>query len=178
MFKIFIMMLVFVEVVFAKGGAGKCVTCPTCMICDPLIGCIYDNFTPCIVGVNNTKGYCVNGGCNTTIGAFVNLPKPPICKTYKFTRTIINGTSKMSVSLASDLNGLSCTKVGAILESVCIKGTCTPYVIAIDLTGNPTGCNGLPNGFLCDTNMLFTDGEKCINQKCVMPTESNVLCPL
>ena len=164
--------IVFFNVVFSKGGAPKCTSCPSCMICNPLIGCTYDNFLPCTTGVNNIKGYCVNGSCNTTIGAFINLQKPPICKTYKFTRNV----TKISANLANDLNGLSCTKFGAILESVCIKGTCTPYTIAIDLTGNPTGCNGLPDGFMCDTNMLFTDGEKCINQKCVMPTDPISLC--
>ena len=178
MFKILLTIGILLEVVVAKGGVGKCVTCPSCMICDALIGCTYDNFSPCTVGVNNTNGYCVNGGCNTTIGAFVNLPKPPICKTYKFTRTVVNGTARMSASVANDINGLSCTKPGAILESICMKGGCTPYTLAIDKTGNPTGCNGLPDGFLCDTNMVFTDGEKCVNQKCVMPTEPNSLCPV
>jgi hypothetical protein len=173
------LILLFINIVFAKGGAPKCATCPSCMICDPLIGCTYDNFSPCVTsGVNNIKGYCLNGNCNTTIGAFSNLPKPPICKTYKFTRTVVNGTSKLSVNLINNFNGLSCTKPGAILESVCIKGSCTPYVIAIDLLGNPTGCNGLPDGFLCDTNMIFTDGEKCINQKCVMPNEPDTSCLL
>ena len=80
------LILLFINIVFAKGGAPKCATCPSCMICDPLIGCTYDNFSPCVTsGVNNIKGYCLNGNCNTTIGAFSNLPKPPICKTYKFT---------------------------------------------------------------------------------------------
>lgn len=174
----FIIISLLINLVFSKGGAGKCTTCPSCMICDPLIGCIYDNFTPCTSGTNNIKGYCLNGNCNTTIGAFSNLPKPPICKTYKFTRTVINGTTKLSASLINNFNGLSCTKPGAILESICIKGACTPYVIAIDLLGNPTGCNGLPDGFLCDTNTIFTDGEKCINQKCIMPIEPEILCLL
>jgi hypothetical protein len=155
------------KIVGAKGGV-KCSTCPMCMICDQLVGCVYDNFLPCLT-VTNKKGYCVNGNCNTVLAKINNLPKPPICKTYKFTTTVVNGTQKLSYTIVNDINGISCTKIGALLESVCMNGKCTPYAKAISIFGDPTGCNGLPNGFLCDTNFVFTDGEKCMNGKCVMP---------
>ena len=162
--------------VTSKGGAGKCAVCPSCMVCDPLIGCMYDNFSPC-TGTSNLKGYCINGSCNTTIGNTV-LSKPAVCKTYKLTRVVTNGVVKFTTTLVNDINGLSCTTVGAALESVCVKGTCTPYTLGIDKFGNPTGCSGLPDGFMCDTNQVFTDGEKCINQKCVMPSDLQSLCLL
>jgi len=159
------------EVVIAKGGI-KCSTCPPCMICDQLVGCVYDNFSQCLT-TNNKKGYCLNGGCNTTIAKVGKLIKPPICNTYKFTSTVVNGTEKMTYTTVPDINGVSCTKLGALLESVCINGKCTPYAKAISIFGDPTGCNGLPDGFLCDTNFVFTDGEKCINGVCVMPENPN-----
>lgn len=161
--------------VYAKGGTPKCTTCPSCMVCDPLIGCTYDNFSQCTN--NNWKGFCVNGFCNTTIGN-IPLVKPPACKTYRFTRVMVNGTAKIATAMVNDINGLSCTKLGAILESVCIKGVCTPYTLGIDRLGQPTGCQGLPDGFLCDTNMVFTDGERCVNQKCVMPDNPQSLCTM
>lgn len=167
--------LPFLITILAKGGAPKCTSCPNCMTCDPLIGCIYDNFLPCTN--NNLKGFCLNGLCNITIGN-IQLTKPPVCKTYSFSRISINGTIKIATTVVNNINGLSCTKPGAILESVCIKGTCTPYTLGIDLFGNPTGCQGLPNGFMCDTNSVFTDGEYCFNQKCVMPENSQSLCIL
>lgn len=172
---IVIMLLLSISGVFTKGGTPKCVVCPPCMVCDQFIGCVYNNFTPCLV--NNAKGYCINGGCNTTIGN-LTLTKPPICKTYKISKVVVNNTTKYTTSTVNDINGLSCTQPGAILESVCMKGTCTPYTLGIDRLGNPTGCRGFPDGFLCDTNFVFTDGEKCINQNCVIPENSNTLCVL
>lgn len=170
-----ILFFILLSEVLSKGGAPKCISCPSCMICDPLIGCTYDNFSPC-TNIDK-KGYCVNGFCNTTIVNSVPF-KPPVCKTFKFTRTVVNGTSKITTSLANNINGLSCTQLGAILESVCIKGVCTPYTLGIDRLGQPTGCRGLPNGFMCDTNFVFTDGEKCMNETCVMPSDPLSLCPL
>ena len=171
------LLIIFINIssILTKGGAPKCIVCPPCMICDAFIGCTYDNFTPCTN--NNLKGFCVNGSCNTTIGN-IQLSKPQTCKTYKFSTIFVNGTRKISTSIVNDINGLSCTKPGAILESVCMKGSCTPYTLGIDKLGNPTGCKGLPDGFMCDTNFVFTDGEKCINEKCVMPDNTNALCLL
>lgn len=173
-FKPLLAIILSVSVVYGKGGV-KCSSCPPCMICDQFIGCTYDNFSPCLN--NNLKGFCVNGACNTTIGSLV-LSKPPMCKTYTFSRVIVNNVSKITTTLVNDINGLSCTKPGALFESACIKGVCTPYTIGVDRLGNPSGCVGLPNGFLCDTNGVLTDGEKCINQKCVMPGNANTLCLL
>lgn len=166
--------LIYVGNVICKGGV-KCITCPPCMICDPLVGCTYDNFAKCTS--NKLSGYCINGSCNTTIGN-LKILKPPVCKTYSIVNNSVNGINKTIVKTIDDINGLSCTKVGAILESVCIKGVCTPYTLGVDRLGQPTGCVGLPDGFLCDTNMVFTDGEKCVNQKCVMPDNPQNLCLL
>lgn len=167
-------MLFLSSFVFARGG-NKCLTCPSCMVCDPLVGCVYDNFTPCLT--NKVKGLCFNGVCNTTISNVVKS-KPPVCKTYAFKTTLINGTHKLSSALVDEINGLSCTKLGALLESVCIKGACTPYVLAIDKFGGATGCKGLPNGFMCDTNSVFTDGEQCSNGTCTMPENGFSFCKL
>lgn len=160
--------------VFARGG-NKCILCPSCMVCDPLVGCVYDNFSKCTV--NKVKGYCTNGSCNTTIGV-LSITKPAVCKTYKFTNVTVNGVDTLKRTTVDDINGLSCTTPGALLESVCIKGTCTPYTLAIDKLGKPTGCNGMPDGFMCDTNAVLTDGEVCMNQKCVMPENPQLLCRL
>ncbi len=159
----------------ARGGS-KCLTCPSCMVCDPLIGCVYDNFTHCLD--NKINGYCINGYCNTTIGR-MSLKKPPVCKSYKIVNmTLASGGTKLSARLINDINGLSCTQVGAIMESACINGVCTPYTLGIDKVGQPTGCQGLPDGFMCDTNGVFTDGEKCLSQKCVMPSNAPSFCKL
>ena len=165
----------FMSMFYSKGGVGKCTSCPPCMVCDQLIGCVYDNFTPCVTGTK--KGVCLYGTCNTAIASLVKS-KPPVCKTYSFNTILVQGVSKTTATLINDINGLSCTQVGNIFESVCIKGICTPYTIAIDKLGRPSGCNGLPDGFMCDTNAVFTDGETCINQKCVMPTNPQSLCTL
>ena len=168
---IMLAMMYLLKVVIAKGGV-KCSTCPPCMLCDQLVGCVYDNFSPCLA-LGNKKGYCLNGICDVKLGQIAKLPKPPICNTYKFNTTLVNGKPKISYTTVSGINGISCTKVGAILESVCMNGKCTPYVNAITIFGDATGCMGLPDGFLCDTNFVFTDGEKCINERCVMPDVPN-----
>lgn len=142
------------------------------MICDSLIGCVYDNFSNCIN--TNKKGLCLNGVCNTTIVSAV-LSKPPLCKTYKFSLDV---QKRVVSTLVNDINGISCTKPGALLESVCYNGICTPYVNGVDKVGQLTGCRGLPDGFMCDTNFVFTDGEKCINQMCIMPENAASMCVL
>jgi hypothetical protein len=169
------LMMSFLELVVAKDGV-KCSTCPPCMICDQFVGCVYDNFSQCLA-VGNKKGFCLNGVCDIKLAKVGNLVKPPICNTYKFKSTIIKGVEKITYTTIPGINGIDCTKPGAILEAVCINGVCTPYVPAVTIFGDATGCIGLPDGFLCDTNDIFTDGEKCIKGKCVMPDIPNS-CPV
>jgi hypothetical protein len=137
---------------------------------------VYDNFSPCTTP-GKVKGLCLYGTCNTTIANVVKT-KPPVCKSYAFKSSVVNGTKKISAVLVDEINGVSCTKLGAAIESVCIKGACTPYVLAVDKLGGATGCKSFPNGFMCDTNAVFTDGEECINGTCTIPENSYSFCKL
>jgi hypothetical protein len=166
-YSLILYMLNFSTLVNAKGGAAKCTVCPQCTICDPLLGCQYQNFGSCKNNLGKT-GICYYGTCNTTL----KVPSTPLpkCKTYDIT--------KNPVQIVNNINGLDCTTFGSIFKSACISGVCTPFVDGFDLLGNNAGCMLSANGVMCDTNGVFTDGEVCKNGLCTMPANPQNKCIL
>lgn len=151
----------------AKGGNAKCTVCPQCTVCNPLMGCQYENFGAC---KNNygKPGVCYYGVCNTTL----KVPRAPLpkCKSYDIT--------KIPVQIVNDINGLDCSTFGSIFKSVCISGKCTPFVDGFDLLGKNVGCALSADGTMCDTNGIFTDGEVCKGGLCTMPVNPQKKCIL
>ena len=139
-----------------RGGGPKCITCPQCMVCDPKAGCQYSNFGSCLT-TNKKKGVCYYGNCTTTI----KLPKTPlsICKTYEIP----------SMQIVNEMNGLGCSLPGALINSFCVNGQCLPFVDAFNVLGQNIGCNFFPDNTMCDSNGVFTDGERCVSGLCTMP---------
>jgi hypothetical protein len=159
--------LTFASMSNAKGGGSECTVCPQCTVCNPLMGCQYENFGAC-KNKYGKPGVCYYGVCNTAL----KVPKTPLpkCKTYDIT--------KKPVQITNSINGLDCTTPGSIFHSVCISGKCTPIVEGFDLLGQNVGCMLAADGTLCDTNGIFTDGEMCINKLCTMPINPQKKCIL
>lgn len=135
--------------------------CPSCTRCDPKKGTctVARDFVTCTKGGNS--GVCFAGTCNTQL----SLPAVKAsnrCQTYSCP---VSGTC----NLITAPDGTDCTPTNAIeWESVCLKGVCQRIWLGVteDFPMQNTGCVGRPNGVLCDTNHVYTDGETCQNGVC------------
>lgn len=142
-----------------RGGAPKCSTCPSCMKCNPLIGCVFDNYQSCVTPDGKFKGTCFRGICDTKL----KVPSiPPICKVW-------HCNIKNNCTLGNEVSGIDCTPTGSLVNYACFSGKCKPFVDGLDKLGNNVGCQFFIQGTLCDTNGVLTDGEICVNGLCVYP---------
>lgn len=138
--------------------------CPACTRCDEKKGTctVPRDFVTC--SKSNVPGVCFAGTCNTQI----SLPASKAsnkCQTYSCPQT---GTC----SLITAPDGTDCTPTNALeWESICISGTCSRIFLGVgeEFPLQNIGCLGKPNGALCDTNHVYTDGEKCVNGVCRFP---------
>lgn len=141
--------------------------CPSCTKCDPKKGTcsLPRDFVTCTK--NALPGVCFAGTCN----AQLTLPLVKAsnkCQTYTCP---VSG----ECTLITAPDGFDCTPTGVEYTSSCISGVCQRLYDAFVLEGFPlknTGCNGKPDGSLCDTNHVVTDGEKCIGGICKYPDGS------
>lgn len=141
--------------------------CPSCTKCDPRKGTCSEprDFVTCTR--LSAPGVCFAGICNTQL----TLPVIKVsnkCETYTCPQS---GVCK--VVTAPD--GFDCTPANVEYTSVCLSGVCQRVWEALILEGFPlknTGCNGRPDGAVCDTNHVITDGERCIGGVCKFPDGS------
>ena len=137
------------------------VRCPSCTRCDPKKGaCIVPrDFVTCTKG--GVAGVCFAGTCNTKL----TIPAAPgRCQTY---RCPVSG----QCSLITAPDGSDCTPANVAYESICLGGTCNRVRLGVTdaFPMQNTGCVGKPNGAVCDTNHVFTDGETCQGGVCQFP---------
>ena len=138
--------------------------CPSCTKCDPRKGTcsLPRDFVSCTK--SGVSGLCFAGMCNTQL----TLPVTKAinrCQTYTCPTT---GECK----LITAPDGFDCTPLNVEYTSACMSGVCQRLWEGIVLEGFPlknTGCVGKPDGALCDTNHLLTDGEKCSAGVCKFP---------
>jgi hypothetical protein len=138
------------------------VRCPACTMCDPKKGtCIVPrDFVRCTK--SGVAGVCFAGTCNTKL----SIPVSPVpkCQTYR-----CPASGQCSLITAPD--GSDCTPNNVEYESVCLSGTCNRVWLGVTdvFPMQNTGCVGKPNGAVCDTNHVFTDGETCQGGVCQFP---------
>ena len=138
--------------------------CPSCTKCDAKKGTCTEprDFVTCTN--KNVPGVCFAGVCNTQI----SLPTARTtnrCQTYSCPPS---GTC----NLITAPDGTDCTPLSAVeYESVCLAGTCQRIWLGVTeaFPMMNTGCRGKPNGAVCDTNHVLTDGETCVNGVCRFP---------
>lgn len=137
--------------------------CPACTKCDPKKGrcSIARDFVSCTK--NTVPGVCFAGTCSTQI----SLPLVKAsnkCQTYSCPASGV-------CSLITAQDGTDCTPANVIYESICLSGVCQRVWLGLggEMPYQNTGCIGKPNGAVCDTNELFTDGETCQNNVCRFP---------
>jgi hypothetical protein len=83
----------------------------------------------------------------------------------------VNNAAVISNAITAP-DGTDCTPTNALeWESICISGTCSRIFLGVgeEFPLQNIGCLGKPNGALCDTNHVYTDGEKCVNGVCRFP---------
>jgi hypothetical protein len=137
--------------------------CPACTKCDPKKGTctVARDFVLCTR--NAVPGVCFAGTCNTKI----SLPGAATsnkCQTYSCPAS---GTC----TLITAPDGSDCTPLNVAYESVCLQGTCQRIWLGVTdaMPYQNTGCVGKPDNALCDTNHVFTDGERCVGGVCRFP---------
>jgi hypothetical protein len=137
--------------------------CPSCTKCDPKKGTCTEprDFVSCTTkGAVRVPGVCFAGPCNPQI----SLPVGKIgkCQTYSCP---VNGIC----SIVSQPDGSDCTPLNVAYESVCMQGVCKRVWLGLgeEFPLQNIGCVGKPNGEVCDTNHVLTDGETCQNNVCV-----------
>jgi len=138
--------------------------CPSCTKCDARgRGCIEPrDFVTCTK--SGVSGVCFAGTCNTQI-TLPTVKASNRCQTYSCP---VSGTC----TLINAPDGTDCTPSNAIdYEAVCIAGACKRIWLGVgeEFPLLNIGCVGRPNGDLCDTNEVFTDGEQCVNSVCKFP---------
>jgi hypothetical protein len=134
--------------------------CPACTKCDPKKGtCILArDFVTCTKGT--VPGVCFAGGCSTQL----SLPLVKAtnkCQTYSCPASGV-------CNLITSPDGSDCTPINVAYESICLKGVCQRIWLGLGETipFQNVGCVGKPNGAVCDTNHVYTDGETCQNNVC------------
>jgi hypothetical protein len=138
--------------------------CPSCTKCDPKKGTctLARDFVTCTK--TGVAGVCFAGTCNTQI----SLPGSSTtnkCQTYSCP---VSGVC--SLMIAPD--GTDCTPLSATTyESICLAGVCQRIWLGVTdaMPFQNTGCIGKPDNSVCDTNHVFTDGERCIDGVCRFP---------
>lgn len=160
------MKLSFVLITFLFGNifSQSCpLRCPSCTKCDPKKGTCTEarDFVTCTR--NSVSGVCFAGMCNTKLKLSVSLASNR-CQTY---RCPVAGVC--NVITAPD--GTDCTPLNVAYESVCLSGTCQRVWLGLgeEMPFQNTGCVGKPNGAVCDTNHILSDGETCQNGVCRFP---------
>ena len=155
----------FIMMLFSFVVSQSCpLRCPACTRCDSKKGTctVPRDFVTCTKGAQ--AGVCFAGTCNTQIS--LPLTKATTrCQTYSCPPS---GTC----NLITAPDGTDCTPVTSTgWESVCFQGTCQRIWLGVteEMPYQNTGCVGRPNGAICDTNHVFTDGETCQNGVCVFP---------
>lgn len=140
--------------------------CPSCTRCDPKKGeCILPrDFLTCTKG--GAPGVCFAGTCNTQISLPTNAPVTlGRCQDYRCPQTGV-------CNLVTKADGGDCTPNSATTyESICLGGVCQRIWLGLteDFPMKNTGCRGKPNGAVCDTNHIYTDGETCVDGVCKFP---------
>lgn len=135
-------------------------TCPDCVQCDTKKGICSLPLTGNVCVINSLNGFCSsNGICVASIsGQTTPLQK---CQTNFCTQ---DGTC--SIVYLND--GSDCTTPSSAFHSFCVNNGCKLFIEALTKTlpAYNIGCNGLPDGILCDTNLNVMDGETCQNGIC------------
>ena len=140
--------------------------CPSCTRCDPKKGeCILPrDFVTCTK--KGVPGVCFAGTCNTQISFPPNAPAVlGRCQDYRCPQTGV-------CNLVTKPDGGDCTPNSATnYESICLSGVCQRLWMGVteDFPMMNTGCRGKPNGAVCDTNHIYTDGETCVDGVCKFP---------
>ena len=133
--------------------------CPSCTKCDSKRGTCTEprDFVLCSKG--GVSGVCFAGMCNT--GLSVTTVPVPRCKTY---RCPVSG----ECTLVSAPDGTDCTPNNVAYESVCLNGLCNRVWLGLgeEFPLKNNGCVGKPDGSVCDTNHVLTDGESCQGGVC------------
>lgn len=136
--------------------------CPSCTRCDAKKGTcsLARDFVTCTT--KGVAGVCFAGGCNTKISiASTTIGK---CQTY-------NCPPSGPCSLVSKPDGSDCTPLNVEYESICLGGICNRVWLGLGETFpyQNIGCKNKPNGAVCDTNHVLTDGETCVDGICKFP---------
>lgn len=141
--------------------------CPSCTKCDPKKGTctLARDFVTCTK--TGVAGVCFAGTCNTQL----SLPATKAsnrCQTYTCPPSGV-------CNLITAPDGSDCTPISATgYESICLKGTCQRIWLGLgeEMPFQNIGCVGKPNGVTCDTNHVYTDGERCFSGVCRFPDGS------
>lgn len=155
----------FMSLFFVEVFSQACpLRCPSCTRCDPKKGTctLPRDFVTCTRG--GVAGVCFAGTCNTQL----SIPSAPgRCQTY---RCPVSG----QCTLITAPDGSDCTPNNVEYESVCLNGVCNRVWLGVTDTFpmKNNGCVGKPNGAVCDTNHVLTDGETCQNGVCRFPDGS------
>jgi hypothetical protein len=148
---------------FSSVFAQSCpLRCPSCTMCDPKKGTcsLPRDFVLCSKG--GVSGVCFAGSCNT--GLTVSTVPVPKCMTY---RCPVSG----ACNLITAPDGTDCTPLNVGYESVCLGGVCNRVWLGVTdvFPMKNNGCVGKPDGSVCDTNHVLTDGETCQGGVCKFP---------
>lgn len=137
--------------------------CPSCTKCNPKKGTCTEarDFVTCTK--SGVTGVCFAGMCNTKLKLPVSLSSNR-CQTY---RCPVSGVC----NLITVPDGTDCTPLNVAYESVCFSGTCQRVWLGLgeEMPFQNIGCVGKPNGAVCDTNHVLSDGETCQNGVCKFP---------
>jgi hypothetical protein len=141
--------------------------CPSCTKCDTKKGTctLARDYVTCTK--SGAAGVCFAGTCNTKI-SLPGLPTTNRCQTYSCPVTGV-------CTLITAPDGTDCTPLSATgYESICVSGTCQRVWLGVTdvIPFQNTGCIGKPDNAVCDTNHVFTDGERCIGGVCRFPDGS------
>jgi len=137
--------------------------CPSCTMCSIKKGTcsLPRDFVSCTKA--GVAGICYAGTCNTKL----SLPGPVTtnkCQTY-------NCPTSGTCTLITAPDGTNCAPLNVLVafESVCLKGVCQRILPGVTdlMPFRNIGCTGMPDGTVCDTNNVFTDGETCQNGICM-----------
>lgn len=160
-----------ISLFFASGVLSQAtcpLRCPACTKCDPKKGTctVARDFVACTR--NTVPGVCFAGTCNTQLSL-------PVTKASNRCQTYTCPVSGIC-NLVTAPDGSDCTPTSATTyDSICLQGTCQRIWLGLgeEMPFQNIGCVGKPNGAVCDTNHVYTDGETCQNGVCRFPDGSH-----
>jgi hypothetical protein len=157
--------VVFAVLTFTTIVAGQAcpLRCPSCTRCDEKKGTctVPRDFVTCTR--NSVAGVCFAGICNTQLSLPV-IRASNKCQTYTC-------PPQGECQLITAVDGSDCTPNNVLYESACFNGVCKRIWLGVteEFPMMNIGCVGKPDGSVCDTNHLLTDGETCQGGVCKFP---------